>query len=126
MISQSIRDEAGNSAVWIDESLGPLAPRNIYGVTKLAAEGLFDPARKKPLPLHPKVIGVVTSAHGAAIHDIVTVAFRRGHVKIVLCPALVQGEYAAASIVSAIRTSEPGSRQAWTSSSRSRQIPSSA
>jgi UDP-glucose 4-epimerase len=40
MISQSIRDEAGNSAVWIDESLGPLAPRNIYGVTKLAAEGL--------------------------------------------------------------------------------------
>jgi len=40
MISQAIRDEAGNSAVWLDEQTGPLAPRNIYGVTKLAAEGL--------------------------------------------------------------------------------------
>lgn len=40
MISQSIRDEAGASAVWLDETTGPLAPRNIYGVTKLAAEGL--------------------------------------------------------------------------------------
>jgi len=40
MIDQSIRDEAGNSAIWLDESRGPLAPRNIYGVTKLAAEGL--------------------------------------------------------------------------------------
>lgn len=40
MISQAIRDEAGDRAVWLDESAGPLAPRNIYGVTKLAAEGL--------------------------------------------------------------------------------------
>jgi UDP-glucose 4-epimerase len=40
MISQSIRDEAGAAAVWLDEATGPLAPRNIYGVTKLAAEGL--------------------------------------------------------------------------------------
>ncbi|WP_408589620.1 NAD-dependent epimerase/dehydratase family protein [Novosphingobium sp.] len=40
MISQSIRDERGDAAVWLDESAGPLAPRNIYGVTKLAAEGL--------------------------------------------------------------------------------------
>src|SRR3954469_4246932 len=40
MISQEIRDEAGDAAVWIDEHTGPLAPRNIYGVTKLAAEGL--------------------------------------------------------------------------------------
>ncbi|MET3710980.1 nucleoside-diphosphate-sugar epimerase [Sphingomonas trueperi] len=40
MISQAIRDEAGDSAVWLDEASGPIAPRNIYGVTKLAAEGL--------------------------------------------------------------------------------------
>ncbi|NDW07265.1 NAD-dependent epimerase/dehydratase family protein [Jiella pacifica] len=40
MISQAIREEAGEAAVWLDESTGPLAPRNIYGVTKLAAEGL--------------------------------------------------------------------------------------
>ena len=40
MISQAIRDEAGDAAVWLDEQTGPLAPRNIYGVTKLAAEGL--------------------------------------------------------------------------------------
>lgn len=40
MISQDIHQQAGPAAVWVDESLGPLAPRNIYGVTKLAAEGL--------------------------------------------------------------------------------------
>jgi nucleoside-diphosphate-sugar epimerase len=40
MISQDIHQQADSSAVWLDESLGPLAPRNIYGVTKLAAEGL--------------------------------------------------------------------------------------
>lgn len=40
MISQAIRNETGSAAVWLDETTGPLAPRNIYGVTKLAAEGL--------------------------------------------------------------------------------------
>jgi UDP-glucose 4-epimerase len=40
MISQAIADDAGAAAVWLDEATGPLAPRNIYGVTKLAAEGL--------------------------------------------------------------------------------------
>jgi nucleoside-diphosphate-sugar epimerase len=40
MISQAIRDEEGHAAVWLDETTGPLEPRNIYGVTKLAAEGL--------------------------------------------------------------------------------------
>src|SRR5204862_4288291 len=69
---------------------------------RLRAEGLFAPERKRPLPREPRVIGVVTSAHGAAIHDIVTVAFRRGAVRIVLSPALVQGDGAALSIVRAI------------------------
>jgi nucleoside-diphosphate-sugar epimerase len=40
MISKEVRDEAGAAAIWLDETSGPLAPRNIYGVTKLAAEGL--------------------------------------------------------------------------------------
>ncbi len=69
---------------------------------KLLEEGLFAAARKRPLPSDPCVVGVVTSAHGAAFQDIVTVAFRRGAGRIILSPALVQGEGAALSIVAAI------------------------
>jgi exodeoxyribonuclease VII large subunit len=69
---------------------------------RLAAEGLFDPARKRALPAEPRVVGVVTSAGGAAFHDIRTVAFRRGAVCLVLSPALVQGEGAPESIVRAL------------------------
>jgi exodeoxyribonuclease VII large subunit len=69
---------------------------------RLAAEGLFDPARKRPLPKAPRIVGVVTSGAGAAFHDIRTVAFRRGGLRLVLAPALVQGESAAPSIVSAL------------------------
>jgi exodeoxyribonuclease VII large subunit len=73
---------------------------------KLRSEGLFDAARKRPLPLDARVIGVVTSAHGAALHDIVTVAFRRGSVRVVLSPALVQGDGAPGSILGAIERLE--------------------
>lgn len=69
---------------------------------KLAAEGLFDPTRKRPLPADPRVVGVVTSAAGAAFHDIRTVAFRRGGVRLVLSPALVQGEGAPESLLTAL------------------------
>ncbi len=69
---------------------------------RLAAEGLFDPARKRQLPPEPRVIGVVTSAHGAAWKDIVAVAFRRGGAHVVLSPALVQGQEAPLSIIAAI------------------------
>jgi exodeoxyribonuclease VII large subunit len=69
---------------------------------KLRLEGLFDPVRKRHLPKTPRVIGVVTSAHGAALHDIVTVAFRRGGVHLVLSAALVQGDGAAESILRAM------------------------
>lgn len=69
---------------------------------KLADEGLFAVERKRPLPADPKVIGVVTSADGAAIHDIITVAFRRGGVRILLAPAPVQGPTAAQKIAQAI------------------------
>jgi len=69
---------------------------------RLAAEGLFALERKRPLPAEPRVIGVVTSKSGAAFHDIVTVAFRRGDLKIVLAPALVQGEGAPETIIRAL------------------------
>jgi exodeoxyribonuclease VII large subunit len=69
---------------------------------RLLEEGLFAPERKRALPLDPRVVGVVTSAHGAAFHDIRTVAFRRGGVRLVLAPAVVQGEQAPESIVRAL------------------------
>jgi exodeoxyribonuclease VII large subunit len=69
---------------------------------RLAEEGLFAAERKRPLPVDPAVVGVVTSAHGAAFHDIRTVAFRRGGVRLVLVPTAVQGEAAPESIVRAL------------------------
>jgi exodeoxyribonuclease VII large subunit len=73
---------------------------------QLAAEGLFAAERKRPLPAEARVVGVVTSASGAAFHDICTVAFRRGGARIVLSRALVQGEGAPASIVRALELIE--------------------
>jgi exodeoxyribonuclease VII large subunit len=69
---------------------------------KLAAEGLFDPERKRAIPAEPRVVGVVTSPTGAAIHDICRVAFRRGGARILLAPAQVQGAGAAQTIVRAL------------------------
>lgn len=69
---------------------------------RLAQEGLFDAARKRPLPDEPKVVGLVTSRSGAALHDICTVATRRGRVRLVLSHALVQGEGAAQSLIEAL------------------------
>ena len=66
---------------------------------KLAAEGLFDDSRKKPLPVMPKTIGVVTSPTGAAIRDILNVTKRRNPgMNIIVLPAIVQGEGAAQTI----------------------------
>lgn len=66
---------------------------------KLAAEGLFDESRKKPLPAMPKTIGVVTSPTGAAIRDILNVSKRRNPgMNIIVLPAIVQGEGAAQTI----------------------------
>src|SRR5437667_113568 len=66
---------------------------------KLAAEGLFDAARKRPLPSFPRKIGVVTSELGAVVHDIVTILRRRYPIAhIVIAPALVQGPEAPASL----------------------------
>ena len=66
---------------------------------KLAAEGLFDDSRKKPLPAMPKTIGVVTSPTGAAIRDILNVTKRRNPgMNIIVLPAIVQGDGAAQTI----------------------------
>ena len=71
---------------------------------RLEAEGLFDPLRKRPLPASPGTIGVVTSLHGAAWHDIVNVVSRRYPLAdLVLSPAQVQGDGAAESIVGALQ-----------------------
>ncbi len=72
---------------------------------ELEREGLFDPSLKKPLPLLPQTVGVVTSPTGAAVRDIVSVASRRNPgVHLLLCPASVQGDGAAGEIVRAVRT----------------------
>jgi len=70
---------------------------------RLQSEGLFDPARKKPIPATPRHIGVITSPTGAAIHDILTVLKRRcPAIPITLYPTAVQGQAATADIVQAI------------------------
>ncbi|MEO0722423.1 MAG: exodeoxyribonuclease VII large subunit, partial [Pseudomonadota bacterium] len=70
---------------------------------KLAAEGLFDPAHKKPLPYLPRTVGVVTSPTGAVIRDILHRISDRFPVRVILWPALVQGETAKAQIEAGIR-----------------------
>jgi exodeoxyribonuclease VII large subunit len=70
---------------------------------RLAREGLFDERHKKPIPRLPQRIGVVTSATGAALHDILNVLDRRfANVEILIRPVKVQGEGAAAEIAAAI------------------------
>ncbi|HVZ87993.1 MAG TPA: exodeoxyribonuclease VII large subunit, partial [Polyangia bacterium] len=73
---------------------------------RLGAEGLFDQARKRPLPFLPRRLGVVTSPQGAVIRDIIRVAHRRFPMPILLSPAPVQGEGASLAIASALRRLE--------------------
>src|SRR5204863_6779345 len=70
---------------------------------RLTVEGLFDPERKRPLPLHPGVIGIVTSPQAAALRDMIRVLRTRYPLaKVLLAPAIVQGSEAPASIVAAL------------------------
>lgn len=71
---------------------GDLAARFEALYKKLEAEGLFDPALRRPLPAFPQTIGVVTSSTGAAIRDIIRVAHERMPVRIVIADCRVQGE----------------------------------
>ena len=87
----------------VPDGIGELSLAFAQLKEKLEAEGLFDEIHKKPLPLLPKAVGVITSATGAVLRDIITVSKRR-HPAIVLklYPVLVQGEEAPAQIVHAI------------------------
>lgn len=69
---------------------------------RLAAEGLFDAARKQPIPFLPAVIGVVTSPTGAVIRDILHRLSERFPVRVILWPVLVQGDKAAGQVAAAI------------------------
>ena len=74
---------------------------------KLSAEGLFDPAHKKPIPRIPRTVGIVTSPTGAAVRDLIQVMGRRfPFAKIVLFPAEVQGKDAHKTLIEGIRALE--------------------
>ncbi len=71
---------------------------------KLEAEGLFDPARKRPLPKIPTRVGIITSATGAAIRDMINVCGRRfPYAKLILFPSLVQGPDAPPQLIAGLR-----------------------
>jgi len=83
--------------------LGALYERFIRLKTELEAAGLFDPARKQPLPAFPRTIGIITSPQAAALHDVMTTLSRRApYAKLILYPTLVQGSEATGQIVQAI------------------------
>jgi exodeoxyribonuclease VII large subunit len=86
------------------KGLGALQLAFIQLKERLFKEGLFDESQKKPIPRLPKVVGVVTSPTGAAIHDILNVLERRfSNIHVLLNPVKVQGEGAAEEVASAIR-----------------------
>ena len=70
---------------------------------KLEAEGLFAPERKRAMPDLPVRVGIVTSLSGAALHDMLRVLKRFSHLEVVVAPAVVQGDGAAAEIAASIR-----------------------
>lgn len=82
---------------------GTLFEQFIKLKAKLEQEGLFDSARKRPLPTMPRSIGLVTSLGAAALHDVVTALQRRvPHIPVVLAPAAVQGDNAPRELVQAL------------------------
>jgi exodeoxyribonuclease VII large subunit len=103
----SVYEPSGNYQIYVKE-MQPEGIGNLYLAyeqlkKQLEAEGLFAPEHKKPIPLFPRCIGVVTSPTGAAIRDIITTIRRRYPLgTVILFPAIVQGEHAAGSIVQAI------------------------
>lgn len=83
---------------------GDLFQRFVKLKEKLQAEGLFDAARKRPLPAFPRTVGVITSPRAAALRDVLTTLRRRAPgVAVVLYPAPVQGADAPAALVAALR-----------------------
>ncbi len=88
----------------VPQGTGDLALAFAQLKERLAAEGLFDAAHKKPLPAFPRKIGIVTSPSGAVLRDIYKVSKRRNPgVQLVLFPSLVQGDGAAEQVAAGIR-----------------------
>ncbi|GFE58948.1 exodeoxyribonuclease VII large subunit [Geobacter sp. AOG1] len=104
----TVYDQRGDYQLLVEylepQGLGALQMAFIQLKERLAKEGLFAEEHKKPLPRLPRRIGIVTSATGAAIHDMLNVLNRRfANLEILLYPVRVQGEGAAAEIAGAIR-----------------------
>lgn len=104
----SVFDRDGNYQLYVEhmqpEGVGSLYMAFLQTKERLEKEGLFDAARKRPLPPYPRTIGVITSLEGAAVRDIVTTLRRRYPLgRVVIFPALVQGPEAPASLVEALR-----------------------
>ncbi|MDM0045607.1 exodeoxyribonuclease VII large subunit [Variovorax dokdonensis] len=84
---------------------GALFEQFLQRKARLEGLGLFDSARKRPLPVIPRAIGLVTSPGAAALHDVATALRRRvPHIPVVLAPALVQGAAAPADLIRALRS----------------------
>lgn len=103
----SLYEARGDLQFYVDavqpEGIGVLQAEFERLFAQLEAEGLFAPERKRPLPLFPRRIGLVTSASGAVLHDISTVVQRRWPLlQILLAPTLVQGDGAPDGIITAL------------------------
>ena len=104
----SVYTRDGQYQIYCD-SMEPLGIGALYAAfeqlkKKLSAEGLFDPSHKKRIPAFPERIGVVTSATGAAVRDIINVTGRRWPIAdIWIYPALVQGDGAEDSLISGVK-----------------------
>jgi Exodeoxyribonuclease VII large subunit (EC 3.1.11.6) len=102
-----VYEKAGDVQLYVEDMM-PAGTGSLYLAflqlrDRLAAEGLLDAARKRPLPRFPSVVGVVTSPTGAAVRDIITVISRRAPgTTILVVPAQVQGDEAPESIVKAL------------------------
>jgi exodeoxyribonuclease VII large subunit len=104
----SVFEKRGEYQIKVDfiepEGLGALQLAFEQLKEKLRKEGLFDESRKREIPAFPEVIGVITSPTGAAIRDILNVIERRFRgLRVIIYPAIVQGNEAAGSIVEAIQ-----------------------
>ena len=105
--SVSVYEQSGQYQMYVTEmrpdGIGDLYLAYEQLKQKLEAEGLFSPVHKQAIPKYPDTIGIITSPTGAAIRDIlITIKRRYPIAKIIIFPALVQGEAAAPSIVKAI------------------------
>lgn len=104
----AVYEPSGQYQVYVEDmqpdGVGALALQFEQLKEKLSKEGLFDKSHKKPIPMYPETIGIITSPTGAAVRDILNILSRRyKSADIVMCPVLVQGDSAAPQLTQAIR-----------------------